>query len=340
MPGRVCGYCEARPPSLKRTRDGTFVCKPCFLAKFEAEAHATITEFGLFERGETIAIGASGGKDSTVLIELLVTLNERHDYGINLVLLSIDEGIKGYREPSIEAVRRNQKKYGLPLKVVSYTELYGWTMDQVVAKIGTKSNCTYCGVFRRQALDRGAAMLGVDKIVTGHNADDIAETVLMNLFRGDARRLPLCAEIVTHDDTGGEADLRWSIPRVKPLKYAYQKEIVLYAHYKNLDYFSTECTHSTEAFRGHVRNLIKDIERVNPSGIISVIQNLDDFVAKRKALARDTDGQEVRKGGEAKRLCSRCGYMSSQEICRACQFVQQLNAMRVDDGPKLVKRVP
>jgi tRNA(Ile)-lysidine synthase TilS/MesJ len=35
-------------------------------------------------------------------------------------------------------------------------------------------------VFRRQALDRGAAQLGVDHIVTGHNADDIAETVLMN----------------------------------------------------------------------------------------------------------------------------------------------------------------
>jgi hypothetical protein len=39
---------------------------------------------------------------------------------------------------------------------------------------------TFCGVFRRQALDRGAAQLSVDHIVTGHNADDIAETVLMN----------------------------------------------------------------------------------------------------------------------------------------------------------------
>ena len=53
-------------------------------------------------------------------------------------------------------------------------------MDAVVAEVGRKNNCTFCGVFRRQALDRGAAMLGVDHIVTGHNADDIAETVLMN----------------------------------------------------------------------------------------------------------------------------------------------------------------
>jgi cytoplasmic tRNA 2-thiolation protein 1 len=79
-----------------------------------------------------------------------------------------------------QTVKRNQIQYNLPLKILSYDELYGWTMDAIVKKIGKKNNCTYCGVFRRQALDRGAAMLGVDHIVTGHNADDIAETVLMN----------------------------------------------------------------------------------------------------------------------------------------------------------------
>ena len=68
----------------------------------------------------------------------------------------------------------------MPLKILSYDELYGWTMDRVVSTIGKKNNCTFCGVFRRQALDRGAAALCVDHIVTGHNADDIAETVLMN----------------------------------------------------------------------------------------------------------------------------------------------------------------
>jgi len=83
-------------------------------------------------------------------------------------------------------------QYNLPLKIVSYKELYGWTMDEIVECIGKKNNCissslmgiltvgTYCGVFRRQALDRGSAMLGINHILTGHNADDMAETVLMN----------------------------------------------------------------------------------------------------------------------------------------------------------------
>ena len=68
----------------------------------------------------------------------------------------------------------------MPLTVLGYDELYGWTMDQVVEQVGKKGNCTYCGVFRRQALDRGAAKLGVRHVVTGHNADDMAETVMMN----------------------------------------------------------------------------------------------------------------------------------------------------------------
>lgn len=115
-------------------------------------------------------------------------------YGLTLLLLSIDEGIAGYRDDSLETVKRNEQQYGIPLKIVSYKELYGWTMDEIVAQIGTRSNCTFCGVFRRQALDRGAQRLAADKVATGHNADDIAETVMLNILRGD---IPRCARCMT-----------------------------------------------------------------------------------------------------------------------------------------------
>lgn len=96
------------------------------------------------------------GTDSTVLAHVLSVLNKRYDYGLDLYLLSIDEGITGYRDDSLEVsqlsqalrrqltsqtVKQNQVEYGLPLKILSYQELYGWTMDRIVDQVGKRNNC-------------------------------------------------------------------------------------------------------------------------------------------------------------------------------------------------------
>ncbi|KAK9362628.1 hypothetical protein V1504DRAFT_448047 [Lipomyces starkeyi] len=308
----TCELCHIRKPSLRRPKTGQKICQPCFFHVFECEIHNTITSRNLFYRGERVAIGSSGGKDSTVLAHVLKVLNERYDYGVEFVLLSIDEGIKGYRDDSLETVKRNKDQYVMPLEIVSYKELYDdWSMDDIVAQIGNRNNCTYCGVFRRQALDRGAQKLGIRHVVTGHNADDMAETVLMNLLRGDTARLDRCTEIVTQS-----ADS--PVKRSKPLKFTYEKEIVLYAHYKKLDYFSTECIYSPEAFRGTARTLIKNLETVRPSAIVDIIRSGETFALERK------------KGSAALKLgsCERCGYISSNRICKACVLLEGLNAGR------------
>lgn len=58
--------------------------------------------------------------DSTVLAYVLSTLNKRYDYGLDLYLLSIDEGIVGYRDGSLETVKQNSIDYQLPLVIYSY----------------------------------------------------------------------------------------------------------------------------------------------------------------------------------------------------------------------------
>ncbi|RWS01820.1 cytoplasmic tRNA 2-thiolation protein 1-like protein [Dinothrombium tinctorium] len=304
----TCGRCVERRAVTKRPKTGDALCKECFFECFELEVHETITKCELFKRGQKVAIAASGGKDSTVLAYIMKTLNDRYDYGLDLVLLSIDEGIAGYRDDSLESVKRNELNYGLSLKILSYKDLYGWSMDEIVKKVGLKNNCTFCGVFRRQALDRGAALLNADVIVTGHNADDIAETILMNILRGDINRLQRSTSIVT-----GNGDDQSTIPRCKPFKYTYEKEIVMYAYFKKLDYFSTECTYSPNSYRGHVRTYLKDIESIRPSAILDIIYSGETLAIK--------EGVKLPVQG----VCSRCGYISSQNICKACVMLEGLN---------------
>jgi cytoplasmic tRNA 2-thiolation protein 1 len=161
-------------------------------------------------------------------------------------------------------------------------------------------------------------MLGINHILTGHNADDMAETVLMNrifpgkfilipVLRGDIARLGRCTEITTASENS-------PIKRSKPFKYTYEKEIVMYAYFLKLDYFSTECTYSPEAFRGTARTLIKDLEALRPSSILDIIRSGEDFVLKG----------EVKEKLPEQGTCERCGYMSSRKICKACVLVEGL----------------
>ncbi|KAK9129327.1 hypothetical protein Sjap_009814 [Stephania japonica] len=320
---RQCCICKDRRAALKRPKNLEQICRECFYDAFEEEIHKVIVQNQLFKPGERVAVGASGGKDSTVLAYVMSELNRRHQYGLELFLLSVDEGITGYRDDSLETVKRNEIQYGLPLKIVSYKDLYGWSMDEIVKAIGLKNNCTFCGVFRRQvreliyfvfarpvvslipALDRGAALLKVDKLVTGHNADDIAETVLLNILRGDIARLGRCTSITTGEDG--------TIPRCKPFNFENLDDIDTYAYFKKLDYFSTECIYSPNAYRGFAREFIKDLERIRPRAILDIIKSGEDF--------RISTTTKMPEQG----TCERCGYISSQKWCKACVLLEGLN---------------
>ncbi|KAE8652032.1 hypothetical protein Csa_018735 [Cucumis sativus] len=316
----LCCLCNNRKAALKRPKTLQQICRECFYEVFEEEIHQVIVKNQLFRPGERIAVGASGGKDSTVLAYVLSELNQRHNYGLDLFLLSVDEGITGYRDDSLETVKRNEIQYGLPLQIVSYKDLYGWTMDEIVKMIGLKNNCTFCGVFRRQALDRGAALLKVDKLATGHNADDMAETVLLNILRGDIARLSRCTAIITGEDG--------PIPRCKPFKYTYEKEIShsfrasLASCSIQFDYWlmlvvnlNNRCSriYSPNAYRGFAREFIKDLERIRPRAILDIIKSGEDF--------RISTSTKMPEQG----TCERCGYISSQKWCKACVLLEGLN---------------
>ena len=86
-----------------------------------------------------------------------------------------------------------------------------------------------------------------------------------------------------------------------------------YAYHKKLDYFSTECIYAPNAYRGHARAFLKDLEAVRPSAIIDII-----FSGEQIAVKPD-----VKLPQQA--TCQRCGYIASNRFCKACVLLEGLN---------------
>lgn len=54
---------------------GDALCKECFFYAFEEEIHRTIVDAKLFQRGDKIAVGASGGKGRNYIFLLALLLH-------------------------------------------------------------------------------------------------------------------------------------------------------------------------------------------------------------------------------------------------------------------------
>ena len=457
---------------MARVDGGGLRCKDCFCREFEGEIWDFVSSTHMLPPRSRICVCVSGGKDSAVLLHVLHLLNQQQQQQWELLMLAIDEGIEGYRDHALKTVEANSRDYGLPLKILSYHDLYkGWTMDRIHKAVSSSpppqeklqqqqqqqqqqqeqggcsnsssgsrsivgcssirrssartkeftSYCTYCGVFRRQAFERGAQLLGASCLATGHNLDDCAETTLLNLTRGDSHRLrnsarggstisssnnnsssnrqvddianALKAAVVDAGGVGDSSSIKSSsnnsssssdsssssssssysnisnssssgsssIRRCKPLMHCFQKEIVLYAHFRRLQHFATECTYSFGATRGKPRELltalqaalqpqrVQDIVRaatswlsLPPHDTNSSIANSSNSNTNRNAQKKDhgngeenTTGQQQQQEGPpspkergseggALRPCRECGALTTNPLCRACKLVDLL----------------
>ena len=109
-----------------------------------------------------------------------------------------------------------------------------------------------------------------------------------------------------------------------------------YAYFKKLDYFSTECVYSPDAYRGHARTFLKDLEKERSSAIIDIIHSGEAFEVNEGVKAKAKIQRTVpfacdycaptpnTKPYPILGTCSRCGYISSNELCKACLLLEGL----------------
>ncbi len=276
------------------------LCKEHFQKMFEEEFRKNLP---LLKDYDNIGVGVSGGKDSLTLLYLCKKiLPEKKIVGI-----CIDEGISNYREQTLERLRKYCEEWNIEYYVFSFREEFGETLDNMTDKIKNTGNpCSYCGILRRHLLNIKSKDLGVECILTGHNLDDEAQSVMMNFFTNDYNRM------IRLGVKSGVQETEHFIPRIKPFRNLSEKEVMTYFISKRFRTPMKDCPYARVSFRARVRNELNKIEKDNPVKK-KIINGFDKLI---KPLKDEHECIELKK-------CE-CGNIKHEDcsVCRIKKIIQ------------------
>ncbi len=218
-------------------------------ARIARKTTKAIVDFGLIEHGDRVMVGLSGGKDSWALLQILDVLRRHAKIDFSLVGVTVDSGYEDFNHELIaETCRTREWEHR-----IEHTSI-GETMDDLLEPGDTP--CSLCGRLRRGVLYRVATEVGATKIALGHHADDVIETLLLNLFyEGALKAMP--ARLVS--DNGRHVVIR-------PLVYVQENEAAAYAKECGLPVVSCCCSACGDFSlkRRRIKQLLLDLERETP----------------------------------------------------------------------------
>lgn len=311
MKASICSACKTKDAFYHRLYSGETLCKKCFVQSIEAKVRATITRYHMLRFDDRLAVAVSGGKDSVSLLHIMAKI-KRFRPKTSLMAITIDEGIKGYRDEALKIAVENCRKLQVPHVVVSFRELFGFTLDEIIARARERgmmelTSCAYCGVLRRRALNVAARQVKATKIATAHTLDDETQTILMNIFRGDLTRLykekPVTSEV--HP---------LLVQKIKPFYEIPEKESALYAYVKKIPFQDTPCPYAGEALRNDIRSMLNRMEEKHAGIKFTVLKTMERL---RPAI-------EITVSKEAFTVCSECGEPSSLALCKTCELLRHV----------------
>jgi len=307
----VCTVCNGKEAFFSRVYSGEKLCRKCFAESIEEKTRATIAKYQMLDFDDRIAIAISGGKDSVSLLHILAKI-ERNYPKASLVAITADEGIKGYRDEALKIATENCKKLGIEHHIVSFKELYGYTLDEIVKRTKQKSNrgltpCAYCGVLRRKALNIAARKLNADKLATAHTLDDETQTILLNIFHGDVLRI--AREKPVTDEAYAKL-----VQRVKPFCEIPEKETALYAYIRRITFQSRPCPYASEALRNDVRMMLNRMEERHAGIKFTILKSIEKI---RPALEKASEKERLSE-------CRECGEPTTERICKTCQMLKKI----------------
>ncbi|MEW5897112.1 MAG: TIGR00269 family protein [Nanoarchaeota archaeon] len=302
------------------------ICRKHFLSYFENKVFWTINKYQLIGRDEKICVAASGGKDSLTALHLTKKYLEEYKIPLNIFALAINEGIAGYRKKTLTDLKKFCEEEKIPLHIISFKKEFGKELDKAYPKINKSSGkrqCNLCGVWRRYLINKYARKLGAAKVITGHNLDDEAQAVLMNLFKANtalAGRLGPKTGLLDDDNDNDNLNDNLFIPRGKPLYFCTEKETRLYALLKGFQVRFAECPYSNEGYRHHIQEMLNDFEakyRGTKQGIINSFLDILPFLKEREKKKEKLLSSTIKK-------CKLCKEPANSDFCNACKMKGEL----------------
>ncbi len=305
---RVCDLCGCSE-AVVTSSYGKAMCKDCLERSIIRRSFAELRT-GISE-GDLVVVALSGGKDSSLALWCIYKYRELSSVEFALKAVTIDEG-SPYRRHAIEAARSLCKELEVEHVLVNMRDYQGISVSDLLRLEhlpNKRSMCTYCGVLRRQTLNIVARKLGANKVVTGHNLDDIIQTFFMNMVRGDVNALARFLSRAT--------PIRELIPRVRPLLMIREKEIAAFVAAKGITAHFGKCP-MVRGMRIRMRRALDELEVSSVGFKSKILPNMIKILDK----ARSDLSMRLNL-----HVCERCGEPSAERICKACQLKMELRGL-------------
>ncbi len=197
--------------------------------------------YNMLEPGDRIAVGLSGGKDSSSLLYILTLLQNRLPFEFELVPICLT---LGFRNTDTTPLEQYVKALGKEL-LIKPTNI-----GRIVFDIRQEKNpCSLCANLRRGALYNAAKAEGCNKAALGHHLDDAAETLFMNLlFNGKLRVFQPRSYLSRRD-----------ITVIRPMIYLEEKVIENMAEAKGIPIIENPCPANKRTKREEIKTLISEL---------------------------------------------------------------------------------
>lgn len=229
--------------------------------RLKRQAGQAIADFSMIDDGDRVMVCMSGGKDSHVMLDLLLELQQRAPIRFELIAVNMDQKQPGFPEHILPDYFRER---GVDWHVIEQD-----TYSTVVSVVPEgKTYCGLCSRLRRGALYSWAAENGVTRIALGHHRDDILETFFLNLFHGG--KLKAMPPKLRSDD--GRNIL------IRPLAYCSEADIAKYARLRAFPIIPCNlCGAQENMQRQNIKAMLTEWERQHPGRtetMFSALQNV------------------------------------------------------------------